>query len=303
MTAPERDEDFEAYLQRRSALQREFSEPDGLEPPPELDRIVLARARQAITTRFEPPVYKPAKWAFPLALAATVVVSFTIVLSMTSADRKEVALSEPELAMDSGSGGRVVERDVRRLRESDLRSDDLVAQAETAAAAPSAYAPPPPSAAAQKSTPYLPAEEPAPVRLAAQALQAASSAAGIEHAGAAEPEDAELAQAEEPEISEAPADTSESAQSADESPRVAARAAPRSPPFATENRMLEEVTVSGAHARAPTRAERRANPDLWLAYIEDLRDRGRHSAADRELRAFRKRYPDYPVPPEAERAD
>ncbi|HEY8509814.1 MAG TPA: hypothetical protein VIL32_15735 [Steroidobacteraceae bacterium] len=303
MTAPERDEEFEAYLQRRSSLQRELSEHDGLEPPPELDRIVLARARQAIATRPELPVYKPAKWMFPLALAATIVVSFTIVLSMTATHRQDVARSEPELAMDSGSGGQVLERDIRGFHESDLHSDDVVARAETAVAAPSsAYAPPP--AAAEKSTPTAPAEAPRLARLVMKELLAAPSAAEAERAEATHVEEphAQLADADVPdagpEVAEAPRTPVDASGPADESPRVAARHAPTAPPVASESR-FEEVAVTGAKLRAPTRAERRANPDRWLAYIEDLRERGRHSAADRELRAFRKAYPDYPVPPEA----
>ena len=35
------------------------------------------------------------------------------------------------------------------------------------------------------------------------------------------------------------------------------------------------------------------NPDRWLERIAELRSRGRHAEADRELAAFRRAYPDY----------
>ena len=35
------------------------------------------------------------------------------------------------------------------------------------------------------------------------------------------------------------------------------------------------------------------NPDRWLERIAELRSRGRHADADRELAAFRRAYPDY----------
>ena len=37
------------------------------------------------------------------------------------------------------------------------------------------------------------------------------------------------------------------------------------------------------------------NPDRWLERIAELRSRGRHAEADRELAAFRKAYPKYPL--------
>jgi hypothetical protein len=35
------------------------------------------------------------------------------------------------------------------------------------------------------------------------------------------------------------------------------------------------------------------NPERWLERIAELRSRGRHMEADRELVAFRKAYPNY----------
>jgi hypothetical protein len=46
-----------------------------------------------------------------------------------------------------------------------------------------------------------------------------------------------------------------------------------------------------APAAAPAAAPE--NPERWLERIAELRSRGRHAEADRELANFRKAYPDY----------
>lgn len=82
-------DDFELRLRRGGRLVPELeSEIDG--PDPECDRLVLARARAAIT---EPRrggaarhFTESARWALPLALAATLVLSFALVLQRDSRD-------------------------------------------------------------------------------------------------------------------------------------------------------------------------------------------------------------------------
>jgi type IV secretory pathway VirB10-like protein len=50
--------------------------------------------------------------------------------------------------------------------------------------------------------------------------------------------------------------------------------------------------LAGGSAAAPLAAAPE-NPDRWLERIAELRSRGRHADADRELAAFRKAYPNY----------
>src|SRR5947207_13733402 len=97
-------------------------------------------------------------------------------------------------------------------------------------------------------------------------------------------------------------------------PREAAPAsrAPAPSPRADEQRIRAEQSAATERAtRSEAQAEKRAardtaagpaaapvaaapeNPDRWLERIADLRSRGRHAAADRELAAFRRAYPDY----------
>jgi hypothetical protein len=38
------------------------------------------------------------------------------------------------------------------------------------------------------------------------------------------------------------------------------------------------------------------SPEVWLQRIRELRDKGELRTAEESLRAFRRRYPDYPLP-------
>ncbi len=94
----EQDKDFEAYLARRATLGRQKGAADELEPPEELDRIVLANAREAIRISHSPPPFKPVRWGLPVGLAATVLLSLAVVLhfGMLSKPAKEAAPVEPK---------------------------------------------------------------------------------------------------------------------------------------------------------------------------------------------------------------
>ena len=97
-------------------------------------------------------------------------------------------------------------------------------------------------------------------------------------------------------------------------PRESAPAsrAPAPSPRADEQRIRAEQSAATERAtRSEAQAEKRAardtaagpaaapvaaapeNPDRWLERIAELRSRGRHAEADRELAAFRRAYPDY----------
>ena len=72
------DEEFEAFLKRRRPLFRREVD-DGLEPPAELDRIVLRQARQAIEDERPVRMFGMPRWAAPTAIAATLVLGVSIV--------------------------------------------------------------------------------------------------------------------------------------------------------------------------------------------------------------------------------
>jgi len=76
MTGP--DDDFEDFLKRRKQV---FERPrdDLFEPPAELDRVVLRQAREAIKSDEPMKVFSAPRWSVPVALAATLVLAFTVV--------------------------------------------------------------------------------------------------------------------------------------------------------------------------------------------------------------------------------
>ena len=85
-------DDFEDFVARRKPL---FPRPpDGLEPPADLDRLVLRQAREAIRPESPEPAYHGTRWGMPVAIAATVLVAATIVLhvGMTKDPAAEVTV-------------------------------------------------------------------------------------------------------------------------------------------------------------------------------------------------------------------
>src|SRR6478735_4035414 len=75
MTSP--DDEFDDFLRKRRPL---FRQHDELEPPAELDRLVLRRARDAIEGERPQRVFRAPSWGMPVALAATLVLAFTVIL-------------------------------------------------------------------------------------------------------------------------------------------------------------------------------------------------------------------------------
>ena len=83
MSAPEYDPEFEAYLRRRVRFDRRLPRSlTHLEPPEELDRIIIGKARAAIQPLPVAPVFRAPRWAAPLAMAASLLVSFALMLDV-----------------------------------------------------------------------------------------------------------------------------------------------------------------------------------------------------------------------------
>jgi hypothetical protein len=89
MTGPQNDDEFEAYLRRRSMLSGRKLE--SLEPPAALDDIVLARARRAIETPSRVLRYQAPRWAFPVGLAATILLCVSVLLNISLNMRRHSA--------------------------------------------------------------------------------------------------------------------------------------------------------------------------------------------------------------------
>lgn len=262
MTPTGHDDEFELRLRRGERFVPQFdADLDG--PDEAVDRAVLARARATV---LQPPVAEPRyhrapRWTLPIALAATVLLSFTLVMQMDSrdvvaqrtAERADAATRAADADMPAG------------VAESAMQPEAEVLVEPPAEAAPKASAPAPvrrepglgePVAAAQAVTaasvplsapPPAPAPPPPPVAAAAPRVSAA-----------------------------APAPIGASAES------TAAGAQRR-------EAMDERMVARSADATEP--------PEAWLARIEALRSGGDLAAARRELAAFRRQHPDMELPP------
>jgi hypothetical protein len=118
-------DDLDARLARREPLFRRPSAADPLEPPADIDRIVLARARAALRDTGSDEAPRPSfftlrPWVMPLGLAATLVFALAVVL---------------RLGPDAGAPA------PRVLAETDLRREAPDATAAAATPAPAADAP------------------------------------------------------------------------------------------------------------------------------------------------------------------
>ena len=80
MLGLERDDEFETYLKRRVRIDRRLRSLDRLEPPAELDRIIIAQAREAIHVAAPVPLLRAPRWPLPLGMAATILISLSMLL-------------------------------------------------------------------------------------------------------------------------------------------------------------------------------------------------------------------------------
>ena len=87
MTAADRNDDFEAFLQQRRSLLSQADEE--LEPPGAVDDAVLKKAHAAIQGRR--PATRAARWAMPVGLAATILLCLSIVLNVALNTKRPTA--------------------------------------------------------------------------------------------------------------------------------------------------------------------------------------------------------------------
>jgi hypothetical protein len=94
------DEEFEDFLNRRKPV---FHRPtdEMFEPPAELDRVVLRQAREAIKPPEPMRMFSAPRWSMPIALAATLVIAFTIIFRAGMPPTKQAA--KPEVMVQNAA--------------------------------------------------------------------------------------------------------------------------------------------------------------------------------------------------------
>jgi hypothetical protein len=274
------DDEFEDFLRRkRPIFSRSGEEP--LEPPAELDRLILRQARDAIQEPKPQRVFRAPGWGMPVALAATLVLAFTVILH-TANSPERVA-------------GQVAVQNVARSVET----------------APVGAAVPPAAELAQAAA--------APSANYSRAAEAAAPSDGVIVADLIETEADARAQGVAGDVARARAAAQSAGDRALVAREEAERYAEPPPgpiPTPTEQAAPASATVmskSASGAYAPAQADaaeavaRKApglSPDYrrdsktWLAEIERLRTAGDTARADAELAEFKRQHRAYATSPD-----
>jgi len=271
------------------------------EPPASIDNAILAAARREVRGSTRVGIH----WGIPLALAAVVVLSVSLVTVMrdaselggesingegqrqafpapAEADKPSAVADESEHMRRPGLQDRsdidqkaagLAESGKRNLERATRPSTPRLTKDETTAFAPSsagAVPPSPPSVPAPSATiPSNAADESRPELAKSDAQQSAPVPARAKaRVSANRPLDATSA----------------------ESRESKAVAAGRTAPDPAVGTAAEEVP------RSDVRAEDALSPEQWLKRIERLRKAGKPAEAQASLEEFRRRFPAYPLP-------
>ena len=337
MTGSEREDDFEAYLRRRVPIDRRLKSLGRLEPPAELDRLIIGHAREAIQGAPRVPVFRAPRWALPMGLAATILVSLSILLDlgMQGAIRRD--------------GGKAPAVWVGVLPESSEPAADpripRVAGPSGGRLPSVAMAAAPPPTAPPRSSPAMSARSSERMRAAplgtapwppapdAVARSAAASKAATVVDETGNPSSA--GDDTRSRIVEHSLAASRVRRSADASGTGSAEPLPAAPPAEAHmeivtvigTRVHESYAMGGAAPAASISSSgvidsapsyvpdtsiiqsdggpswaaerhRHPNPKVWLDHIRKMRAAGLTTEADKELQRFQDAYPDFPAPPD-----
>ena len=273
---------------RDMELTRLYRETAREQPSSELDARTLAAARAAAS-----PLATPAatswisSWRIPVALAAAIVLSFTLTLLVREGEEGPTPAPDQPVASPG---------------------------APQSNAGPAHTAPnvsPPPAAEGSAAVPsQLPPADAAPARrdarvpAAAERLSESADAPVPKLEGFVPEPTAGAAAAREPKAMQAAPDVAAGGESRagmmkdrqqSESARPQALAAPPAPAATTAATALPgQIAPAPGRAGMAEKAER--SPEQWLAEIRRLKQAGRAVEAETSLAEFRKRYPQYALP-------
>lgn len=298
---------LDEYLRRGSEVSQRYRELGADEVPPELDRLVLAAARDAVAGDKARRSRSWVRWSAPVALAASVVLALTVVLERGGHD--EAALLQQSPRDVRGDRG-----DVSAVRGDAAAEESTTSATDAAKAAKAAeefvkqpgFVPEVPVA----EPPRPAAPPPRPAAEPPRAVQAPPAETAVEAEAATQVESDNAAQVESQNATQALAPVE----------RVTARKPlERTEAQQAESLQLDEVAVTGtsrprrATVRtagprgtvstttfgvAPPAADEprgQADPQAWLEDIRAMRRAGKTAEADREWQRFREAFPDFQV--------
>ncbi len=291
-----KDIEFEQYLQGKTDLSKAYADLPAVELPGHLDAAILAEAHRAVGSR--PGSKHRRRWAVPLSMAATLFVVVMIGLQLPYM-LKDAALTQ--LPVEGRATVAALDASAAKPAPvtADERKDIQIMKREKSAGASAEHA-----AMADKAA--MPARPGVPM------LAAPQTSAGISGAVNAP------AARNEPELMAAPAPAPAPAVQRPREPvereqgmlAKEKKAIGRAETNAADS--FQQVAPAAARMAQPGKQEEDlslqdqasvANKPMedWLARIKLLQQQGKLDEARKELAAFRKRYPDYPVPKSLER--
>ena len=306
MSEPTDIKALDEYLKGDSDVSQRYRELGRDEVPAELDRRVLAEARDAIAGEGTKRSRSWLRWSAPVALAASVVLVVTVVLERGVQDQTVVlpqAANVHPVRSDVVSDDKAANAaEERKLAEEPApvyiqTVPDSVREAMPEVTLRDAPAPAQSLAKAETEPPVVPLPQIA-VEAQTQSDQAlAGSVATVQPPPAAAPPEpavvGQISATNALERGEAEADSSadvqETAASASRSRRAQGRTAgPRSP--------VSGSALSGSESRPATdETAQRSDPQSWLEDIREMRRAGKTADADREWERFREAFPDFHV--------
>lgn len=252
---------FERFLTRESGLNRLYRDLPAEEPPAHLDQAILAAAHRAISSR--PASVSRLRWQAPFALAATVLLTASLVFLFPAQETTQPQIYAPASAPAPAAQPPNQAGESRIVREQPKFEPSHEARpASTPPAAPVAEAP-----VREKMEAAPQQGDRRPLDKLKESLAAPSPAR---------------------DLYVAPLIPDEAAESiASKAAPAPARPAERSAPLAKQKPVYDKADAA---AEAPL------SPEEWLASIEKLQREGREAEARASLAEFRKHHPLYKLP-------
>lgn len=315
------DMELERYLRRRDRLSQEYAALGSEGPPAELDVQVLERARRALDEDSRSPFWRRANWPRITALAATVVLSFALVVRLAIENEVPVSTaanqsiqSEAVRATAADSAAPTPPPDDVRYGGPEGGSAPRIEMESAAQRAPAAPAlPVSADADGERSAPPAVASKEAPslryAPMQGPAEEAAQGTAGAETEQAQQVMESAAVSANRLEKHEAdslpPSDEARQRLQRREAALAKRAAEPAQPQFVVQEQKAsssvdpratrppgDQVYGSSARGESTALAAER-DPQEWFEEIQRLRADGRTEDADRELEKLRKAHPDF----------
>ncbi len=288
---------------RDEELSHIYRDAEGPRPPQRVDDNILAASQRVASTVRRPAVFGfSRRWGTPIALAATVLVTFTLALMVFERQSgldaiapkapgavRPAKVSPAEATRASPAEPKRVEALVRSPVAEPSRADSLQKSPSVALphAAP-APAAPSPQAAPRSDKVKAPTVETAlsgERRATGQPARVPAIPPGVEILRKSEeakplPDAQRVFEAQQP---------------------IRPAQAPAAAPAPGANTLRESASavqgaVSGLASRVAVSEAKERTPEKWLADIRKLKTDGKATEAERELAEFKKRYPDYILP-------